>query len=32
MDYEDTVFFEILAEELSRRDMDFADLTEENQE
>ena len=28
--YEDAVFYEILAEELSRRDMDYADITEEN--
>ena len=28
--YEDNVFYEILAEELSRRDMDYADITEEN--
>lgn len=28
--YEDTVFFEILAEELSRRDMDYPDITAEN--
>lgn len=28
--YEDTVFYEILAEELSRRDMGYADITEEN--
>ena len=32
MDYEDTVFFEILAEELARRDMDFAPITAENYE
>ena len=32
MDYEDTVFFEILAEELSRRDMDAENLPEDNQE
>lgn len=30
MDYEDTVFFEILAEELARRDMDFAPITNSN--
>ena len=30
MDYEDTVFFEILAEELSRRDMDYEPVTSEN--
>ena len=28
--YEDTVFYEILAEELSRRDMDYPEITEEN--
>lgn len=28
--YEDSVFYEILAEELSRRDMGYADITEEN--
>lgn len=28
--YEDTVFYEILAEELSRRDMDYAEITDEN--
>lgn len=28
--YEDNVFYEILAEELSRRDMDYADITEDN--
>ena len=28
--YEDNVFYEILAEELSRRDMDYADITAEN--
>ena len=28
--YEDNVLFEILAEELSRRDMGYADITEEN--
>jgi len=32
MEYEDTVFFEILAEELSRRDMDDADIRQDNQE
>ena len=26
----DNVFYEILAEELSRRDMDYAEITEEN--
>lgn len=30
MDYEDTVFFEILAEELARRDMDYQPLSREN--
>ena len=30
--YEDTVFYEILAEELSRRDMDYPEITEENYE
>jgi hypothetical protein len=29
-DYEDTVFFEILAEELARRDMDFEQISPEN--
>lgn len=28
--YEDAVFYEILAEELSRRDMEYPDITEEN--
>lgn len=28
--YEDNVFYEILAEELSRRDMAYPDITEEN--
>ncbi len=28
--YEDAVFYEILAEELSRRDMDYPDVTQEN--
>ncbi len=28
--YEDTVFYEILAEELSRRDMGYAEISEEN--
>ena len=28
--YEDHVFYELLAEELSRRDMGYADITEEN--
>ena len=32
MNYEDTVFFEILAEELSRRDMDYERVTSENYE
>jgi hypothetical protein len=30
MEYEDTVFFEILAEELARRDMDFEPITHKN--
>lgn len=30
VDYEDTVFFEILAEELARKDMDFAPINAEN--
>ncbi len=30
--YEDNVFYEILAEELSRRDMDYAEITDENYE
>ena len=30
MDYEDTVFFEILAEELSRRDMEYPEITDDN--
>ena len=30
--YEDTVFFEILAEELSRRDMDYVNIDENNYE
>lgn len=29
-DYEDTIFFEILAEELARRDMDFEPISPEN--
>ena len=29
-DYEDSVFFEILAEELARRDMDFEPISQEN--
>ena len=28
--YEDNVFYEILAEELSRRDMDYPEITKEN--
>lgn len=28
--YEDAVFYEILAEELSRRDMEYPDITQEN--
>ncbi len=28
--YEDTVFYEILAEELSRRDMGYTEITEDN--
>ena len=28
--YEDTIFYEILAEELSRRDMDYPEINEEN--
>lgn len=28
--YEDNVFYEILAEELSRRDMDYAEITPDN--
>lgn len=31
-DYEDTVFFEILAEELARRDMDHQPISSENYE
>lgn len=30
MDYEDTVFYEILAEELARRDMNFEPINAEN--
>ena len=30
--YEDNVFYEILAEELSRRDMDYPEITEDNYE
>lgn len=32
MDYEDAIFFDILAEELSRRDMDYAPVTPANYE
>ena len=32
MDYEDTVFFEILAEELARRDMDHEPISQDNYE
>ena len=32
MEYEDTVFFEILAEELARRDMGYEPVSEENYE
>ena len=32
MDYEDTVFFEILAEELARRDMDYQPVSNDNYE
>ena len=28
--YEDTIFYEILAEELSRRDMDYPEINEDN--
>jgi len=28
--YEDTIFYEILAEELSRRDMDYPEISEDN--
>ena len=28
--YEDNVFYEILAEELSRRDMDYPEITDDN--
>ncbi|MBQ9167884.1 MAG: hypothetical protein IJX67_05705 [Oscillospiraceae bacterium] len=28
--YEDNIFYEILAEELSRRDMEYPDITEDN--
>ena len=30
--YEDNIFYEVLAEELSRRDMDYVDITPENYE
>ncbi|MBE6944547.1 MAG: hypothetical protein E7459_00475 [Ruminococcaceae bacterium] len=30
--YEDNVFFELLAEELSRRDMNYPDITDDNYE
>ena len=30
--YEDNIFYEILAEELSRRDMNYAEITDENYE
>ena len=30
VDYEDTVFYEILAEELARRDMDYQPVSKEN--
>lgn len=30
--YEDNVFYEILAEELSRRDMDYPEITDDNYE
>ncbi len=30
MDYEDTVFFEILAEELARRDMGYVEVSSSN--
>lgn len=32
MDYEDTVFFEILAEELARRDMGYVEVSSDNYE
>ena len=32
MDYEDAVFFDILAEELARRDMDYAPISAQNYE
>ena len=31
-DYEDSVFYDILAEELARRDMGYPDITQENYE
>ena len=30
VDYEDTVFYEILAEELARRDMDYQPVSQDN--
>ena len=30
--YEDSVFFDILADELARRDMDYPEITEENRD
>lgn len=30
MDYEDAIFFDILAEELARRDMDYAPISSQN--
>ena len=30
MDYEDAIFFDILAEELARRDMDYAPISQQN--
>ncbi len=30
MDYEDAIFFDILAEELARRDMDYAPISQHN--
>lgn len=32
MDYEDTVFYEILAEELARRDMEYQPVSNDNYE
>ena len=32
MDYEDAVFFDILAEELARRDMNYAPISSQNQQ